>query len=187
MAVLISVIAALWTGGSYFYNWYQEPNLINGKYFESAWIEYGEDNNTLSILHIPDGTGRKTFLAIHEAVKRVEEKSWLNHKIDSKPLKVNVYILNGVDSVLGGTFVVPSDLLHIMVSGSREERIENLELVLAYSNAVDISDEGTYTVIYANGTVGCINSSDHYKYWENTEGIMKVYECDTLQDAIDAL
>ncbi len=71
LALLVPILIAVVGAGGYLWNWYEEPNLINGQYFDVAVLDYGKTSNALYIEFTPDGTGERALLAIHEAGKRI--------------------------------------------------------------------------------------------------------------------
>jgi hypothetical protein len=187
IALLIPVFAAVIGGGNILLHWYQQPDLTNGKYFESAWFDYGEAENVLNVVHIPDETGFRMFLAVHEAIDRIEHKSWINPDIDTKPISVNIYIPEDADLVKTGTVMVSGKTMHQVQMATHKERIEDMSEIFAYSELDKLKNMNEYPIIYENGTVGHVEADDHYKYWSDEGTVLRIYSNETLQNMIDQL
>lgn len=185
VSLLVPVLTAVIGGGLYLYDWYKEPNLTDGKWFESAWIEYGNNENVLSIVHIPDGTGHKTFLAMHEAVNRVDEKSW-NPAIDTKPLRLKIFLLDDTNYTYMGSVLVCGKLMHKMCEEPHEARIRDMANLLAYTEIPKFANEN-YNVMLPNGSVVHMSLSSHYDFWTDSNQVLSVYSNETLQREIDKL
>ena len=185
VALLVSIMISVTGGGTFFYNWYKEPNLVNGQWFESAWLEYGINQNTLNVVHIPDGTGQRVFLAVHEAVNRVDDKSW-NPAVDTKPLKVNIYLVDDTNYTYTGSILVCGKLMHKMCSESHEERIRDMATLLGYTDIPSFNNI-QYNVMSPNGSVAHASLDDHYEFWTDPARVLKLYSNESLQRKIDAL
>jgi hypothetical protein len=185
IAVLISIIAASAGGGRWFLNWYKEPRLIDGKYFQSAWIEYGNDENKVYVEYVPDGIGNTIFLSTHEAVRRVAEKAKINPKIDSKPIHLSIMLRKGTELVRQGDVVLHSDIWKRLacVKLAHPARVEIMKRLLPYVNLNFINFD--YTVFRENGVTGKMDSYYFNNVMNTNEYIMMIYSHEDLQNKID--
>ncbi len=188
IAIIISLIATMWTGGTYFYNWYQQPYMQYGQHFESAWFEYGIAENTLHVIYVPDGVCHRLFLAVHEAVHRVEDKALINPGIDSKPLKIELYVWNGTEKYHTGSMVVSGKILDGAHRYTHEERIKNMQLLLTYTHLYAVPETGfNCTIIHEDGSVGFEDGKVFNEIWFKPGGLIYAYSNETLQNKIDEL
>ena len=185
-SILVPVITAMVGGGIYLYDWYKQPDLTNGQWFESAWIEYGNNENTLNVVHIPDGYGQRVFLAVHEAAHRVDDKSW-NPDIDSKPLRVNIYMFNNVSYVPAGSVLVCGKLLSKMIHEPHEMRIKDMYYKILPFTHIQPLNVKQYRTIYPNGTAGSVSAREYYDFWIDPEKVIAIYQNESLQRKIDKL
>lgn len=129
ISVLLPLIVALIGAGFYVYGIVSEPNFEHSKYYTTAWIEYGINQNTLNIEFMPDLQGCGVY-AMGDALSRVYEKSWLNPKIDGKPLLVIFYVRDKVDLVEVARVIITIDETKAVLHGSTEERIAAMDIVI---------------------------------------------------------
>lgn len=147
LSILLPILVILSGAGIYTFNWYKEPNFVGSQYYTTAWIEYGVNQNTLSIEYVPNGHG--VFIpAMKDALKRMATKANLNSKIDSKPLIVIGYARQQTTLVEVVRLPITSKQIQIMLHGTPEERIETLSLV---ADQAEPNPEFKYILVQRDG------------------------------------
>jgi hypothetical protein len=143
ISILLPVLVALSGAGFYVYNWYMEPNFSHGQYYTSAWIEYGVNQNTLNVEYETDLKG-SMFPAIREALQRMDVKSHINSKIDGKPVLVVGYVRYKTHLVETARVLITHNDIHIMETGTFEER---QALLLSVKDRAEASYNLTHVMI----------------------------------------
>jgi hypothetical protein len=140
MSVALTITIAILGGLGWLYTICQNPDLTEGKYFESAWLDIKDSQLTLYVEFIPDGHGR-SLLAVTEAVCRVKEKSWINPAIDGRPIVVILMVREN-------TVLVPISAV-VIYSDFKCDRILNTSLALkkAARNMTFLKDNGTISIV----------------------------------------
>jgi hypothetical protein len=121
VSILLPILVALSGAGLYVYGLISEPNFENGKYFTTAWIEYGVNQNTLNVEYVPTLKGA-VFPAMREALQRLDAKADINKKIDGKPVLVVAYVRYKTQLVETSRVVITRKDVTIMETGSYEEK-----------------------------------------------------------------
>ena len=135
ISILLPILVALSGAGFYVHSILIEPNFDNGKYFTTAWIDYGINQNTLYVEFKPDMMG-SGIPALKEAVLRVDSKALVNKKIDSKPLLIVMCVRLKTQLIEGGRVVISRKDIDIMKAGTPEE---NLVLLMGIMNRMELS------------------------------------------------
>ena len=157
ISILLPVMVALSGAGLYLFNIYQEPNFEDGQYFTTAWIEYGVNQNTLSIEFKPDLQG-SAYAAVGEVLKRVYEKKWINARIDSKPIILNMYARDKLDLVLLGRATITMQELDTLSKANLTEKQKITRLLSERAEAnesidhVHIEIDGHLVIVPINNT-----------------------------------
>lgn len=141
----IGVAIAVFGAIGWFMAFYQQPELINGEYYESAWLDIKDSQLTLYVEFVPDGHGR-ALKAVIEAVCRVKEKSWVNPSIDGRPIVV-------VLMVREHTILVPISSIVIYNDFTCDRTMDvSTALQRASRNMTFLKDNGTISIV--NKTTG---------------------------------
>ena len=136
ISILLPVLVALSGAVFYIFGVIQEPNFEGGKYYTTAWIEYGVNQNTLNIEYVPDLHGA-VFPAMREALIRVNYKADINNNIDGKPILVIAYVRYKTQLIEVSRVVITKKDITIMETGSYEEK-------QALLHAIEERAESTY-------------------------------------------
>jgi hypothetical protein len=121
ISILLPILLAMSGVIYHYYEQSKEPDFSNSKYYTTAWIEYGVNQNTLNIEFVPDLHGA-VFPAIGEALKRVDVKSEGNPKIDDKPILIITYVRDKTKLVEAARVIVTRKEIDIVDHGTFEER-----------------------------------------------------------------
>lgn len=120
--VFCTLISMIVSGAYVFYNGISEPNYKNGTYFRTAWIVYGQEQNTI-YFEYPYGELSNIIPAFCEVMKRTYFASWINYKIGSKPIRLIAMTRHPGETDLREvfSFVVYGDELRRVASKNSKE------------------------------------------------------------------